>query len=335
MQGESELLKKVHILILVLICLSGYSVTAADHDALSGISFSDPSKVIQMPDDWKKKPITHGETAGNADLVITLDGQMHNAWEQLIEKYAREHNLKIVIHRGTCGVSAGELSQKSIDIGAFCCPPGFTDRLPGLKFHTAGIAALALLIHPDNGTNNITFKQAQQIFQGDIQRWSEISDSVKKGLLIQPVARLHCKLRPGHWRLLLDNHDLFSPGLFEVGAIPDMISQVAINPASIGYEILWMARYHSDKGDVKVLNIDGYSPDNPSHVISTLYPLYRVYSFATWEDPNTENTHAKELVNYIIQQVEHLDAKYSIIPVSSLRKAGWKFRDTELIGEPD
>ena len=114
-----------------------------------------------------------------------------------------------------------------------------------------------------------------------------------------------------------------------------MISQVAINPAAIGYEVLWMARYHSDKGNVKALKIDGYSPDDPANVISTLYPLYRVYNFATWEGPGIENKHAKELVHYIIEQVEHLDAKYSLIPASTLRKAGWKFRDTELTGEPD
>ena len=152
--------------------------------------------------------------------------------------------------------------------------------------------------------------------------------------LIQPVGRLHCKLRPGHWRLLLDNEDLFSPSLIEVGAIPDMISQVAINPRAIGFETLWMTRYYQDKGDVKILRLNGYSPNEPLNLVSNQYPLYRVYSFTTWEGKGVANPHARQLVNYMLKQVENLDSKFSFIPSIMLRKAGWKFSNSELVGEP-
>lgn len=75
-------------------------------------------------------------------------------------------------------------------------------------------------------------------------------------------------------------------------------------------------------------------PDQPSNLLSGNYPFYRVYSFSTWEDNNTKSPHAHKLVKYILQQTEHLDRKFNIIPASALREAGWKFRDTELVGEP-
>ena len=114
-----------------------------------------------------------------------------------------------------------------------------------------------------------------------------------------------------------------------------MISQVAINPRAIGYEIPWITRYHKESGSIKFLTINGYSPYNLSGVISTDYPLYRVYSFTTWKGENVENPQAQKLIDYLLQQVDHLDAEYSFIPASALRKAGWKFNNNELVGEPE
>ncbi len=324
-------------LILSLVAIKAYS----ERDPLSnlaGSSFDDPLLIQEMPEEWKKQPIKYNSPDADADVVITLDGQMFDAWERIIEKYAAENKLKIITNSGTCGVSAGGLSRKSIDIGAFCCPPHPTDRLPGLKFHTIGISAIAIFVHPDNPVDNITVKQAREIFQGKTYRWADVMTEGKDrrtSFLIQPVGRLHCKLRPGHWRLLLDNEDLFSPGLLEVGAIPDMISQVLINKRAIGYEIPWMTRYYKNTGNVKILRIDGYGPDELSHVMSADYPFYRAYSFTTWEADNVKNPQAQKLVEYIIKQAEHLDSKYSFIPASRLRQAGWKFRNNELVGEPD
>ncbi len=312
----------------------------AEHDpstSLSGPKFSDHSKVYQMPPEWTKQPIKHESSAKDADIAVTLDGQLYHAWEPIINKYADKNGLKVDVTYGTCGLSAGKLLRKSADIGGFCCPPSYTDRLPGLQFHTGGIASIALIVHPDNPIDNITLEEARKIFMGDIYRWSELKTSEGvKGLdeIIQPTARLHCKIRPGHWRLLLDDEDLFSPMLIEVGAIPDMILQVAKNPRAIGYEILWMARYYADKGKVKILKINGYDPDNPLDVISKKYPLYRVYNFTTWEGEGVANRHAKGILDHLLNEVEDLDPKYSFIPSSRLKEAGWKFNRNELIGEP-
>jgi len=304
---------------------------------LRGPAFSDPFSVQQMPADWEKQSITYDSEAGKADIVITLDQHLYPALLPQIQEYAKEFDKKIVVGEGTCGISAGMLSRKMVDIGGFCCPPGSTDRLPGLSFHTLGISAIAVIVHPDNPIDNITIKEAQQVFTGDIERWSQLkADNGSKGpsMPIQPIGRLHCKLRPGHWRLLLDNQDMFSTSMLEVGSIPDMIHKVALNRNAIGYETLWNLTRYKEKRKVKVLRINGYSPYNQKNVVSGSYPLYRVYNLSTWEGNHVASPDAQKLVEYLFERNERIGESHHIIPVSQLKKAGWKFKDTELIGDP-
>ncbi len=305
---------------------------------LAGSPFSDPSLIQKMPEGWAEEPVKHDTSIGEADLAVTLDQHLYPALLSIIKEYAEKNNIKIIVNEGTCGISAGMLSRKEADIGGFCCPPAETDRLPGLKFHTFGISPLALLVHPDNPIDNVALEQARSIFKGDIYRWSELKTSTGKAgpnLPIQPVGRLHCKLRPGHWKLLLDDIDLFSPGLQEVGAIPDMIFKVASNKRAIGYAVLWNQIRYEDRGMVKALKINGYDPYNKSHLASLRYPLYRVYNLTTWEGENVKNPKAERLVDHIMKNTDKISEEHKIIPASSLRRAGWKFNGSELVGEPE
>ena len=315
---------------LIITNFMGY---AHSLDELSGPGFSDPSLIMEMPESWKKMPVKHDPYKEDVDLVISLDQQGYPAFYPLIKEYAKKHGLNIVVKNGTCGISSGMLSKKTIDIGGFCCAPGRTDRLPGLRFHTVGIASIAFIVHPDNTVDNITFEEARQIFMGELYRWSELKTK-GENLPIQPIGRLHCKLRPGHWRLLLDNEDHFSPSLFEVGAIPDMISRVSENIMSIGYETIWMTRLLNKRGNVKKLKINGYAPEDLSALVSGKYPLYRVYTFTTWAGEGGENHEAQELVDYLLERTDRLRDKMSIVSSSRLREAGWKFKGDELVGEP-
>jgi ABC-type phosphate transport system substrate-binding protein len=306
-------------------------VNAADNPR--GEAFVDPAKRTDMPQSWIEKSIHYEDWAKNADLAVTLDQQLYPALLPVIKKYASEHQLDIAVQEGTCGISAKGLQDKSADIAGFCCPAAKIDRLPGVKFHTVGIAAIALFVHPDNPVKNITFAQAQQIFQGDVFRWSDI-DKKAEGI-IQVLGRLHCKQRPGHWRLLLDNEDLFSPRLLEVSTIADMISEAARDPNAMGYETLWMVNSLQDRGQVKILSIDGILPTDNQKLAKGDYPLYRTYNITTWETESIRNPKAQALTQYLMDYIDKLDIKkYGLVPVSKLRKAGWQFVDDEMIGEP-
>jgi len=306
-------------------------------------AFSNPAILGDVPGNWEQMPFKHDDVHRGADLVVALGQQSYPLFHELIAEYAKKNQLKIIVKTGTCGITSGRLRRKSVDIGAFCCPPAKSDRLPGLEFHSLGISPIALIVHPDNPLSNVSSKQAREIFQGQTSRWAQLDNKQTNNFrhLIKPVARLHCKIRPGHWRGLLKNEDQFSPQLFEVGVIADMISQVSRNTGAIGWEVPLMVSYHQTKGLVKMLKIDGHEATDLNYVLSGKYPLYRSYSLTTWKQKNSDKENNKRhqlamsLVRYLQQHIEKVHSDISYIPPSQLKRAGWKFLGDELIAEPE
>ncbi len=307
-----------------------YPLYATPYDELIGEAFSAPDLTQEMDNEWKSKTIEYNDSDKGADIVLSLNQQFYEYIEPYVKQYAAENGLKVIVKRGTCGLSAGMLSAKTIDIGAFCCPPGRTDRLPGLQFHTLGIHPLAFLVHPDNPIENVSLGQLREVFKGDIVDWAELGWDNGR---IEPVVRLHCKKRPGHWRLLLDNEDLFATSVREVGTISDMFSLIETQETTIGYEVIWLA--HREAGRVKTISINGHHPDELDKVVSGEYPFYRTLYLTTWEAGHLDNPHTQRLVDFVIKQVELNGDRHGIVPVSKLRTADWKFLDNELIGSPE
>lgn len=323
---------------IVAALVTAFAVSA--HDDPKGLrerAFSDPAQQVAMPQDWIKKPITYEQDAEGADISLVMDQDIYHTLLPLIQKYAREHKLKIAAKEGTCGIAAGMLSRKTADIGGFCCPTGKEDRLPGIKYHSLGIVAKAILVHPDNPIDSLTTEQVRDIFRGKIIEWSWLKTSQGASgpdRPIQPIGRFHCKQRPGHWYLILPDEKLFGPMVHEVGSIPDMISQVGGQRDAIGWEVLSMVERYEKLKKVKPLKINGKLPTDKDAILSRTYPFYRTYNVTTWESKETENPKARKLVQYLLAEVEHLDLKFGFVSAARLRAAGWRFKGTELIGEP-
>lgn len=163
---------------LLATALAGYlvcaPVPAQAQESLRGEPFSDPSLTFPMAGDWVRKPIRHEAWAGSADVVVTLEQDVHQFLEPLIRAYAKRKGIRIAVQEGTCGISAGALSRRAVDIGGFCCPPAREDRLPGLRFHTIGIVAKAVIVNSANPIGNLTLQQARDVFGGKVFRWSEL-----------------------------------------------------------------------------------------------------------------------------------------------------------------
>ncbi len=324
--------------VVIMTFLPVFAVSHAAHVDIRGEVFSDPSRIAPMPEAWVKSPVKYAADWGNPDVTAVLDQDIYHTLLPLAQKFGKEYNRKVYFKEGTCGIAAGLLAAKAVDIGGFCCPPGAEDRLPGLRFHTLGLVAIAFFVNPGNPVDSVTSKQLRDIYRGKIRRWSELKTRTGKpgpDINIKAVSRLHCKLRPGHWRQLLDKDKEFGPGIYEVGSIPDMISQVAESKDAIGWEVLSMVDKYGELGKVKPLKIDGYSPNDPAALAALKYPFYRTYTLSTWEGKGTENKNAQMLVDYMIKEFEKLDpSKFGFVPVSRLKKAGWKFHGDEVVGEP-
>jgi len=309
-------------------------------DALAGHAFSDPNSVADVAPGFRSRPVQYDKNAGKVDVAISLGQQTYPALHKIVEKIAGELGITVSIQQGSCGATAKKLLKKSVDIGTYCCPPAVTDRLPGLAFHTIAIAPIALTTNSANPINNVSLAEARKIFEGDYVMWSEVpgfhdASGQLSGERIQAVVRLHCKKRPGHWRLLLDNQDMFGPRVESVATITDMVRQVSTHKNAIGYEVPFMLKMHRDSGQLKLLSIDGHSPDDLYKLLKGEYPLYRVYSMTTWGDAKNKNEKAAKLLAAVRDYVERNGAQYDFVPASQLRLAGWKFKGDELIGEPN
>ncbi len=320
---------------LLMLLLSAFSQPLmADSHPDKGQAFTIPDKQLTMPAGWEAKPIQYSDSAKDADLVINFGQQTYPAMHELVKQYAKDNHLKIVVTSGTCGVSAGKLLQKSLDSGTFCCPPDSKDRLPGLEFHTIAISALAIFVNQKNPVHVITTDEARRILQGKIRNWSELDSGKKYNYTIRPQARLHCKQRPGHWTLILKDLQHFSPTLKEVGVIPDLVAKVGQEEDAVSIETPFMIGAYQ-KDPVKMLKLDGFAATDIDYVASGKYPFYRTYNMTTWSKGGKQRKEALKLINFLKGHLENNYHQYAMVPVSKLKKAGWKFKGDELIGEPD
>ncbi len=324
--------------VMLIVCCTVFIFNdlSAD-DNLAGPAFYDPSRINEMDASWHERKLQHDARAGDADIVVSMDHSGYWFFKDIIEEYGIDHGVKIAVQEGTCGVSAGLLARKTIDIGGFCCPPGEADRLPGLVYHTLGIASIGILVHKENPLDDVTMHDVRRIFQGKLFYWSELNDGLNRPgphTPIRVIGRLHCKKRPGHWRLLLGDENLFSPRMYEVPTAKDVIETVSVKPEAIGYELLKNVEHFALHDKVKALKINGFDPSNLQFVTDGRYPLYRVFNITSWSAPDLSNPEVDKLVNFILKRIVSLGPEYGIVAHDKLRAAGWQFSGNELIGVP-
>jgi ABC-type phosphate transport system substrate-binding protein len=316
---------------LLIPCQSSAEKTTAE-------PFSSPAEITPMADEWQKAPVKYPEELAGYELVVNFDQSQSPVLKELVQEWASRNKIKAFVNGGTCGTSNSFLVHKQADLTTFCCPPGAMDRLPGLSFHTLGIAPLALIVHPDNPLTDVTFEEAQKLFSGQTANWVELTSA--KGSPdfvnpVQPVIFPHCKKRPGHWRLLLASHEMMSPRAIEVQTIPDMIFTVASNKRAVGLEIFSLLdRYRAEKGAVKMLSLDGISPTDLAQAGKGDYPLYRSHTLAFWGAPSLQNKHVQELIDYLDRYIQENQKRLGIVPAADLKRNGWRFQGEELIGAP-
>ena len=329
--GYAEFYVRFRLVLLMCALLIFHSAPMAAADSPSAEPFTDPGYRVEMEQGWTNKPVIYKNGEKDADLSVVVNQQLSAVLLPIVEKFATERKVNISTQIGTCGISAGALSRKEVDMGGFCCPPGDIDRMPGLTYHTLGITPLLLLVHKDVNVDSVSLEDARRLFSGEIHNWSEVGGN---DITVRPMGMLHCKKRPGHWRLILGNSKLFSPEFKVTGDIEDTINMVTITPGSLGFEIMMNLIKLGKTNDLKVLKLDGHDPMNLERLKANKYPFYRTMNVTTWAGPEDSKPLSGELMRYMLKELEKAEPAQGILPASELRKAGWKFTGDELTGEP-
>ncbi len=325
------------VIVLAWFAVDGYSAEApSSTKALRGPAFSEPGENHSIvTSKWNQKKIQYPREHQDVDLLITLDQNVYPVFKPFIDTFAAENKLTIKIIHGTCGITSGLLSRKQVDIGAYCCPPASSDRLPGMIFHSVGITPVALVVPKENPVNNVTMDEVRKIYSGAIKKWSELSDPAAK-LVDKPITlitRLHCKIRPGHWRVILDHEDLFSPMINDLGSIEDVLMQTK-SMRGIGFVAAWIADQKENRDNLKILRIDGFHPSDKRALASNQYPFYRSLAFTSWK-AELANPVAGKLIGYIMKRLHEIEQTDKFfVSTKQLKMNKWQFHFDELIGEP-
>jgi phosphate transport system substrate-binding protein len=319
----------ISIMVLSLLIITPLNALAGNKYKAAPV-FSDPDHVSDMGDGWSEKPIKYKPSVGDVKLNVLINQQVSSALLPLAEKFAAERKVDIEFGVGTCGISAGALSRKEVDMGGYCCSPGKIDRLPGLKFHTLGITPLLVLVNKDNPVENVSLQQARKLFSGELTNWQQVGGP---DLPVTPLGMLHCKKRPGHWRMILSKANMYSAEFKVTGNINDTLSMVAGTPGGIGFEIIVNVRSFEMSDKVKALKIDGHDPLNLKRMRLGLYPFYRALGVTTWEGANVANPLADELADFMVKQTKIIGSDNGIVHAEALRKEGWQFKGNELVGD--
>jgi len=325
-------------LLIVLFILCDIAAAGQGDRFRTAEPFEYSSATVEATEEWKNREISYEDWAKGADLTVSLDQHLYRTVLPLVMEFARENDLDIAVKEGTCGISSGLLSRKAIDISALCCPVAEYDRLPGLTYHTVALGAIGIIVNEKNPLNSLTHMQVRELFSGQVPRWRALKTTEPvelPDLPVRPVGRLHCKTRPGHWRMILDNEDLFGENLEEVGTIPDMVRAVSAYAGAIGHLRTWNYHIYGDKWKVKTLKINGISPEDKEALLAGRYPYYSSYNLGTWEINGRKNPHAEALIEYLKKNIGSIDSRFVVASPMELRKAGWKFNGDELVSPPE
>ncbi|MBK1833980.1 phosphate ABC transporter substrate-binding protein [Roseibacillus ishigakijimensis] len=152
----------------------------------------------------------------------------------------------------------------------------FTAKGKELVEHVAGIDMIAVVVNEANSVKNLTKKQVEGIFTGEITDWSELGG--KKGAISVYTRNTSSGTYKSFQELAMNKRD-YGSSTQKMAGNEAIASEVGRNPNGIGYVGL---AYAENEGLVPV-TVDGKGLEKPSE-----YPLSRKLYYYTVGEPSGE-----------------------------------------------
>lgn len=212
------------------------------------------------------------------------------------------------------GIKAAKQNSPNHEtFGFVCCP--LSDK--EIKENQLTVWPLAkepilILVRDDNPVNDLTVEQVRAIFRGDIVNWAQVGGEDKPIVL---VTRLHCKDRPGHWKLILPDEKSFRQERLNVKSAAAMVQRINDFGSAIGHTgSTWIFK-PTDR--VKALTINGVAP-TAENLSNGTYPFYRELSAVTYKNAS------KDVIK-LIREAQYGPSfrkaakRYNLLPLNPLR----------------
>lgn len=193
---------------------------------------------------------------------------------KLVPMLAEEYKAKtgvsfeIAAEGSTTGITAITSGTADIGMSSRRAKPtevsGAAARGVSLKPLIVCFDGMAVIVHQENPLKELTKRQVEQIFTGDITDWSALGGQAGT---ISVYTRNTSSGTYSDWKDLAMKKRDYAPSSQKMAGNEQIVSEVANNPNGIGYVGL---AYIKEPG-IHVVSIEGSLPDKES-VLSKTYP---------------------------------------------------------------
>ncbi|MDH5324340.1 MAG: substrate-binding domain-containing protein [Gammaproteobacteria bacterium] len=194
--------------------------------------------------------------------------------------------------------------------GFTCCPLSDVEmKKKSIQVYPIALEPILAIVNKDNPVQNLSEEQLRNIFNGKISNWKQVGGEDKPIIV---VTRLHCKNRPGHWRLILPGEDDFVQKRLNVKSAAAMVEKVDRFSGAIGH--IGSAWRFKPSDSVKPLSINGYEP-SAANVKSRQYPFFRQLSAVTNSAPSDD---VLRMIRYTQTSptLQDIAKRYSLVPLA-------------------
>ncbi len=233
-------------------------------------------------------------------------------------KEFKQANPGVMISASASSSIAGPqgVEKNAAQIGA--CDWDATKDVPGFKAfsgqvaHPVAVIPFATIVHKDVKVSNLTTKQLQGIFSGEITNWKEVggddADIIVVNRAFGSGTRVNYQLKA------LDSAEFMKSGknYKEVKSSGDMYTAVKTTPNSIGYiDLVYV------KDDVKAVKFNGIEATT-ENVVNGKYAIWAYGYYMTKPNPDAATKAFIEFIQSNKFQQGTLK-KLKFIPVSSMK----------------
>jgi len=213
-------------------------------------------------------------------------------------------SVKISVSGGGSGTGINQVAAKAIDIGDSDIQ---APAQPELIDNRVAVIGFAVIVNPDLKIKNLTRKQIQDIFAGNVTNWNQVGGPDQKIVVIN-------RTRGSGTRVVFEKTVIAPEKVTEGGLTEDatgtVISVVKSTPGAISY-----AAFSGTHGQPIVeVSIDGVAPTE-ANVITGKYPFWSYEHMFTYGPATGE---VKKFIDFIASNNDLL-TKNSFIRIADMK----------------
>lgn len=178
--------------------------------------------------------------------------------------------LDIAAGGSRVGIEAAQQGTADIGMVSRALKP---EEAEGIQVHIIAWDVLAIVVHPSNPINDLSFEQLQAIYRGEITNWKAVGGPDAPITVV--VRDKNSGTRGAFDEIVLGGKEVTLPTQVSAQTAGDVAYRVENDPHAIGY-----LGYGNIETALKVLTLNGASP-TPEHVLNQTYRLVRPLAFLT------------------------------------------------------